>query len=425
MKNRFLFICLLCVGFLWGQEKETTYSKRALEKVSVQTLFSYYSQDGKNAAVTGGEGTEALTNAAPTMLVQMPIGADGILSIDTGISAYTSASSSNVNPFDKNDSEASPWVASSGASRSDELVHFNPSYTHFSEDRNTIYSASLAFSREYDYRSVGFGAGLSKLYNEKNTELGLNFQLYLDQHDPQYPIELRTGFFDPQIIGDGIYNHSFTPFDQVRRNTFALSISLAQILTPKMQASFFIDAVLQEGLLSSPLQRVYFGDTANFYVGSFQLADNVERLPNSRYKYPLGARLNYYLSDRFILRSYARYYSDSWGINGFTAELELPISFGLNWSVFPSFRHYSQTAADYFYAKEMALSTDQYYTSDFDLSAFNSQQLGLGIRYKDVLGQYSLWNLGLSAIELRYVHYSRSNGLQFNQTALGLNFEIN
>ena len=425
MKYRFLFICLLCVGILWGQEKETTYSKRALEKVSVQTLFSYYSQDGKNAAVTGGEGTEALTNAAPTMLVQMPIGADGILSIDTGISAYTSASSSNVNPFDKNNSEASPWVASSGASRSDELVHFNPSYTHFSEDRNTIYSASLTFSREYDYRSVGFGAGLSKLYNEKNTELGLNFQLYLDQHDPQYPIELRTGFFDPQIIGDGIYNHSFTPFDQVRRNTFALSISLAQILTPKMQASFFIDAVLQEGLLSSPLQRVYFGDTANFYVGSFQLADNVERLPNSRYKYPLGARLNYYLSDRFILRSYARYYSDSWGINGFTAELELPISFGLNWSVFPSFRHYSQTAADYFYVKEMARSTDQYYTSDFDLSAFNSQQLGLGIRYKDVLGQYSLWNLGLSAIELRYIHYSRSNGLQFNQTALGLNFEIN
>ena len=419
-----LFLIFAATLALWSQEGKSNYTKSVLEKVSVQTLFSYYTQEGNNAAVTGGEGTEALTNAAPTMVVQIPIGENGILSVDAGISAYTSASSSNVNPFDGKNADASPWVASSGASRSDVLAHFNPSYAHFSEDRNTIYNASLAFSKEYDYQSIGFGMGISKLYNEKNTELGLNIQVYLDEHDPQYPIELRTGFFDSNISGEGTYTNAFAAFSQTKRNTYALSVNLAQILTNKMQVSFFIDAVMQEGLLSSPLQRVYFADKANFFIDAFQLADNVERLPFYRYKYPVGARLNYYLSDTFILRSYARYYADSWGVQGVTAEIELPISLGLNWAVFPSFRHYSQTAANYFYPKEMALSTDEYYTSDYDLSAFNSQQWGVGIRYKDILGQYALWKIGLKSVELRYIHYNRSNGLSFDQTALSLNFDI-
>ena len=425
MKQILSPILFLAIGIqiLWSQEQPASYTKKVLEKVAVQTLFSYYTQDGNNAAVTGGEGTEALTDAAPTIVVQMPIGSDGILTVDTGLSAYTSASSSNVNPLDGNE-PASPWVASSGPSRSDVLAHFNPSYAHFSADRNTIYNASLAVSKEYDYQSFGFGAGVSKLYNGKNTEVGLNVQVYLDQHDPQYPIELRTGFFNGNIRGEGTYTNDFAAFSQAKRNTYALSFNVAQILTAKMQASLFIDAVMQEGLLSSPLQRVYFADKPDFFIDDFQLADNVERLPFYRYKYPVGARLNYYISDAIILRSYARYYNDSWGVSGLTAEIELPISLGLNWALFPSFRHYSQSAADYFYPKEMATSSAQYYTSDFDLASFTSQQWGFGVRYKDLLSQFSLWKIGLKSIELRYIHYNRSNGLQFDQTALGVNFEI-
>ena len=248
--------------------------------------------------------------------------------------------------------------------------------------------------------------------------------MYLDQHDPQYPIELRTGFFNGNIRGEGTYTNDFAAFSQAKRNTYALSFNVAQILTAKMQASLFIDAVMQEGLLSSPLQRVYFADKPDFFIDDFQLADNVERLPFYRYKYPVGARLNYYISDAIILRSYARYYNDSWGVSGLTAEIELPISLGLNWALFPSFRHYSQSAADYFYPKEMATSSAQYYTSDFDLASFTSQQWGFGVRYKDLLSQFSLWKIGLKSIELRYIHYNRSNGLQFDQTALGVNFEI-
>lgn len=436
MKKCWILFLIVGVGAsaLWAQEKGTKnnvnkevlaapYTKKVLDKIAVQTLFSYYEQSGNNAAVTGGEGTEELTNAAPTMVVQIPVGQDGVLTIDSGLSAYTSASSSNVNPFD-GEQNASPWVASSGASRSDVLAHFNPSYTHYSADRNTVYVASLAVAKEYDYQSFGFGLGISKLFYEKNTELGVNFKVYLDEHSPQYPIELRSGFFDSNIVGEGVYNPNFVAFSQPKRNTYALSFSFSQILTSKMQASFFADVVMQEGLLSSPLQRVYFADRPDFFIDDFQLADDVERLPFNRYKFPVGLRYNYYILDWLTLRSYARYYMDSWGVGGLTTEIELPIALHSSWTVFPSWRYYEQSAADYFFAKEVASSSQTYYTSDYDLSAFTSQQWGVGIRYTDIFTRFNLWKLGLKSIELRYINYQRSNSLSFDQTALGFNFEI-
>ena len=77
---------------------DSTYKKRVLDKMEIQLLSSYYTQDGSNAAVTGGIGTEKLTDVTPTIVVSMPINDDDVLTVDLGISAYTSASSSNNEP---------------------------------------------------------------------------------------------------------------------------------------------------------------------------------------------------------------------------------------------------------------------------------------------------------------------------------------
>ena len=404
--------------------KDKGYVKKVLDQIEVETLFSYYIQDGQNAAVTGGEGTEFLTDTSSTLVIRIPINENDVLSIDTGLSAYTSASSSNVNPFDQQNGVASPWVASSGASRADVLAYFNPSYTHSSEDRNTVYTASLAASQEYDYQSFGFGLGLAKLYNEKNTEISVQSKVYFDAHKPQYPIELRGGFFDNNIRGSGTYAPLFNGFSQLKRNTYALSLSFSQIISSRLQGAIFIDAVMQEGLLSSPLQRVYFADRQDFFVGDFQLADQVETLPFYRYKYPIGGRLNYYFNDWLMVRSYARYYMDSWGMQGLTAELELPITISPSFSLYPNYRFYKQTAADYFFEKEVATSQETFYTSDYDLSAFTSHQYGMGLRYKDIFASAKLWRIGLKAVDLRYSHYRRSNGLVANISSLGFLFVV-
>ena len=422
MKN-YLIIFFICAfsGIGFAQDSTQTYKKRVLESTEVDILFSYYKQDGIHAAVSGGEGTEKLTDITPTIIVSLPLNDDDVITVDAGISAYTSASSSNINPFDGNNT-ASPWVESSGASMSDVLTHFNASYAHSSDNRNNIWSVNLNASFEYDYFSIGFGGGFTKLFNEKNTEFGVKAQVYLDTWNPQYPYELRVGITNSNITGTGTYSNVFNEFDNLGRNSYSLSFSFSQILSKKLQGSLFFDLVMQDGLLSTPHQRVYFGDVNDFFIGNFQLADDVEQLPDSRFKVPIGGRLNYYLNEIFTLRTYYRYYFDDWGVNSHTASIEVPIKLGQKFTVYPMYRFYNQTAADYFAPKEVHLSTEEFYTSDYDLSKFDSHQYGLGVTYKDIFAKAKILNFGLKTIDLRFNNYTRSDGLDAFIVSFGVKF---
>ncbi|WP_340203295.1 DUF3570 domain-containing protein [Ascidiimonas sp. W6] len=424
MKNYFIYLLFLwSVSYIYAQDTESPaiYKKKVLESTEIDILFSYYKQEGQNAAVTGGEGTEELTDFTPTFIVSVPLNEDDVLTVDAGISAYTSASSSNINPFDGSN-EANPFVASSGASRSDVYAYFNPSYAHSSEDRNTIWTANLNVAVEYDYFSFGFGGSFTQLFNEKNTEVGVSAQLFFDKWNPQYPIELRRGFFDDRITGNGTYAPVFTPFEQENRNTYSVSFSFSQIMTKTLQGSLFLDVALQEGLLSTPFQRVYFQDAEDFFIQQFQLADDVERLPDTRLKIPLGGRLNYYLNERVTFRTYYRYYFDDWGISSHTASIEIPVKLNDNFTIYPTYRFYNQTKADYFYPKEAAQSDFEFYTSDFDLSAFDAHQIGGGLTYKDIFTSAHIWKFGLKSIDIRYNYYERSNGLTANIFSVGFKF---
>lgn len=419
-------ILLLLFGFFtvygWAQQTNTTYTKRVLETSELDFLFSYYSQDGQNAAVTGGEGTEELTDATSTIVLRMPMNENDILTVDVGLSAYTSASSSNVNPLDGSNLNTTPFDASSGESRKDLLAYINPSYQHSSDDRNAIWSADAYFSTEYDYFSIGFGGSYTRLFNEKNTEVALSGRVFFDKWNAIYPIELRDGFFDSRITGNGTYNPNFTVFDDENRNSYSLSLSFSQILSKKLQGALFADIVSQNGLLSTPFQRVYFGDTEDFFIDDFQLADDVERLPNNRFKIPIGGRLNYYVNDLLVLRSYYRFYWDDWGIVSHTASLEAPFKLTDKFTLYPTYRYYTQSAADYFFPKEEALSSFDFYTSDYDLSEYDAHQYGLGVQYKDIFANARILTFGLKTIDLRFNQYDRSDGLNAYIITLGTTF---
>jgi len=444
----------LCFGSAWSQQDSTlVYKKRVLETTEVDFLSSYYSQDGNNASVTGGIGTEELTDATATIVVSMPLNEDDVLTIDAGISAYTSASSSNTDPFDDSDG-ATPWSTSSGASASDVWANINADYSHSSDDRNTIWNADLSLASEYDYFSLGFGGGLTKLFNEKNTTIGVSAKVYLDTWNPVYPIELRSfednngnltqGLFSNLNIIDQNGNTSlaynpvnYKSIQDKGRNTYSLSLSFSQILSKNAQFSVFLDLVNQQGWLANPLQRVYFSDVDNYYVGNaasipnykssgntdvFQLADDIERLPDSRIKIPVGFRFNYYLNEVFTVRTYYRYYFDDWGIKSNTASIEVPIKISQKFTLYPSFRYYDQTEADYFAPYEQNLSTEQFYTSDYDLSKFSANQYGFGISYTDIFSSAHIWELGLKSIDFKYNNYQRNTGLSANYFGLGFKF---
>ena len=473
MKKILIILVVFCsfLGNAQTTDSETnkTYKKRVLENTEVDFISSYYSQDGDNAAVTGGIGTEKLTDIASSLTVSIPLNDDDVLTIDATISAYSSASSSNLNPFDFEDEDednntnntagGSPWVESSGASKSDAWTSLNFSYDHSSEDRNTILGANASFSKEYDYTSIGFGGSFTKLFNEKNTEIGIKANAYFDSWQPLFPEEIDEYIDDNQNLNDGFFSSidildddgviinknsddvwsplNPTLIEDESRNTFSLSLSFSQILSEKAQFSIFADIIQQSGWLANPMQRVYFSDRANYYIGNaesipnytsksntdvFQLADDIERLPDTRFKIPVGARFNYYINEVVSLRTYYRYYYDDWGISSHTASVELPIKISDKFTLYPSYRYYNQTAADYFAPYEQLLSNDEFYTSDYDLSEFNSNQFGFGVSYTDIFTKRRIWKLGLKSVDLKYSNYERNTGLNSSIVSLGFKF---
>ena len=461
-----------CLGFFFVAKAQVknadsllTYRKKVLESVEIDFLTSYYDQSGLHAAVTGGIGNEDLQDFSPTIIVRYPLNQDDVLTADIGISAYTSASSSNGNPFNKSgasgggSSEGSPWVASTGASSEDILTSINFSYAHAAEDRNKYWSVNLGTSFEYDYESIGGGASYTKLWNEKNTELTFKGQIFLDKWKPIIPTEVheynlygsnfqtnvKSYFYEVSVIDkEGISTGNYMPskfkdFTSVNRNSYSGSISFSQILSKRLQFSVFLDYVIQEGLLSNPLQRVYFKDFENYYIGNknaianytspdntsvFHLADDIERLPSQRIKTPLGLRVNYYINEVFVLRSYYRYYIDNWGVRSNTFQFELPIRFNMKWKLTPIYRYYDQTAVDYFAHYDQHNSSSSYYTSDYDLSAFFSNQLGASLTYTDVFSSLKVFDFGLKTVSLRFQNYKRNDGLSAFIISAGLSFVL-
>lgn len=408
MKNIFSLFIILTSAIIFAQDSTSIYKKRVLETTEIDFLTSYYTQDGDNAAVSGGIGTEKLTDFTPTIVIAIPLNDDDVLTIDAGVSAYTSASSSNVDPFDS-DSPADPYVASSGASASDLWAGGNFSYTHSSDDRNSISSAKVSVSSEYDYFSLGFGGSYTKLFNEKNTELSAHVNVYFDTWKLLYPIELRGA-------------SSFTGLDNKNRNSYSFGLGFSQILSKSLQAAISLDLVQQQGLLSTPFQRIYFADLPNRFRENFQLADDIERLPETRFKTAIGGRLNYFINEMFVVRTYYRYYFDDWGINSHTASIEIPIKITDKFTLYPSYRFYNQTAADYFYPYEAALSTNEFYTSDYDLSEFSANQYGFGIGYTDIFSKLKILRFGLKSIDLKYDYYKRDSGLNYSLISAGFKF---
>jgi len=463
MKKVILLLLLFFCGLNFSQDikKDKLYKKRVLESVEIDFLSSYYSQEGSNASVTGGIGNEDLEDFNPTIVVSIPLNDDDVISIDLGISTYTSASSSNGNPFDAGvnaNKTTSPWYASSGASKVDTWKNLNIDYSHSSEDRNTILNANFSSATEWDYESFGFGAGITKLYNNKNTSVSLSTKVYLDKWIPIYPKELdayvdadgdtSSGYFNDKTIYDqeGVSSNKWSPIkgfgliNDKSRNTFSLSFLFSQILTKNAQFAFFIDIIKQQGWLANPLQRVYFSDINNFYIGNpssiplytstlnndvFHLADDIERLPSNRLKIPIGLRFNYYLNENLALRTYYRHYFDDWGINSHTFNLELPIKILDNFTFYPSYRFYTQSKADYFEPYEKLLSSSQYYTSDYDLSKFRSNQLGFGLKYVDIFTKLKVWDLGLKSVNINYSKYKRNSDFQSYIFTVGFKFVVN
>lgn len=395
--KRIFITGLALMGLLraYAQEEKkqdtTAYTARKLRIEEINLVSSYYGQSGDNAAVTGGKGSEELTDVSNILDVNLvKYDSKGIkhdINVALGVDHYTSASSDRVD-----------LQANSSASSSDIRVY--PSLTYIREDveRGTALSIGLSSSTEYDYQSFGGSVGYDLKTPNKNGTFSARVQAFIDQVKLLAPIELRT---DPDVRSSG--NSS--------RNTFSGSLSYSQIVNRNFQFLVQAEVVSQQGYLSLPFHRVYFSD------GTV----HQERLPDSRLKFPLAIRGSYFAGDRIIFRGYYRFYTDDWGIDSHTANLEVPVKLTPFFSISPFYRYYIQTAArdfDDYGAHDMM---DEYYSSNYDLSAFHSSFFGAGLHLTPLKGILGIRRLAM--LEIRYGHYARTTDLQSDIVSVNLKFK--
>jgi hypothetical protein len=376
------------LGFSQSVPDTSVYTNRKLKIDEVNFVSSYYKQDGNNSAVTGGIGTEELTDFATTIDVKLSRYDARMrkhtISAEVGIDVYTSASSDKIDPN-----------TISSASSHDKRIYPSLTYTVANEAKRTAVSVNGSISTEFDYFSKGISLGWSKLSRDRNREFSAKAQAFFDTWTVILPVELRTG-------SDG---------GTKPRNSYSASFTLSQVINKRLQVLLLADLAYQEGQLATLYHRTYFNDGTH----------KVEHLPDNRVKLPLGVRFNYFAGDRFIFRTYYRYYYDTWGMSAHTAELEVPVKISPFFSVSPFYRYSSQQGVKYFAAYAEHDLNEEYYTSDYDLSTLNSNMMGLGMRFAPPGGLFGISKF--NALELRYAHYHRSTNLNADIITLLMKFK--
>lgn len=390
-----LFLTLFASFAQSSPADSSGYKSRKLTFEEANLVTSYYNQDGNNAAVTGGIGSEKLTDYSGALDIKLTKwdkhNRKHSFMGEIGIDHYTSASSDKINP-----------QTISSASHAD--TRFYPSFNWSMENqqKGTTIGAGVSFSTEFDYQSIGANINFSKKTNNRNGEFTAKAQVYLDRLSLIYPVELRPAGA-PGGGREEENNYPTTP-----RNSFSGSFSYSQVINQRLQIMFLADLVYQKGYLGLPFHRVYFTDNSV----------HVENLPDARMKIPLGFRASYFIGDHLILKAFYRYYKDDWGLNAHTIDLEAPVKITPFFSITPFYRFYKQTAVDYFAPYKIHTAADQFYTSNYDLSAFTSNFYGAGFRIAPPKGVFGMNHL--SMLELRYGHYTKNYGMNANVISLNL-----
>jgi Protein of unknown function (DUF3570) len=393
-----IFLTLFASFAQTGAAKDTTgYKNRKLTFEEANLVSSYYKQEGNNAAVTGGIGTQHLTDISNTIDVKFTKwdkkDRKNSFDFEVGIDHYTSASSDKVNP-----------QTISSASAADTRIFPSVTWTRENEQKGSTIGGGISASSEFDYFSLGANISYAQKTKNRMGEFSAKLQAYIDRVGIILPVELRQN-------GGGGNDDDGEDFSYKPRNSFSGSFSYSQIMNERLQLMFIADVIHQQGFLSMPFYRVYFSNNTV----------HTETLPDSRTKIPLGIRASYFVGDKIILKAFYRYYKDNWGLAAHTLEMEAPVKLTPFLSVAPFYRYYTQTAIDYFKAYQVHTAADKYYSSNYDLSAFNSSFYGAGFRISPEKGVFGIKKLNM--LELRYGHYSRSNGLTSNIVSMNLKFK--
>ncbi|MCB0394780.1 MAG: DUF3570 domain-containing protein [Bdellovibrionales bacterium] len=197
------------------------------------------------------------------------------------------------------------------------------------------------YSSESDYVSLGANTSLSWELNQKNTVLNLGFSYQSDSIT-------ATGGTPDELAEMSTDRHDQPKEDTTEKKTLTdVLLGVTQVVNRKwiVQANYSYGQ--SNGYHNDPYKLVTLADGTSGSTYGDPVGYVYEKRPSSRVKHAIFLGSKYHLGAGVLDTSY-RYYFDDWGIKSHTIDLGWIWKVAKLWRVEPSFRYYSQSAADFY-----------------------------------------------------------------------------
>jgi hypothetical protein len=237
-----------------------------------------------------------------------------------------------------------------------------------------------AFSKEFDYQSIGVNGLLSFDFNNRNTTLQTGLSYASDTIEPvggtPTPFKSMAEPGEDQSRQDGTQN----------KNTADLLLGVTQVIDKNTVGQLSYSFSNSSGYQTDPYKIISLvdGDPASDTYG--KTLDYVfEERPDKRLKHSLYGSIKHHFTNDIAEASY-RFYTDDWGIDSHTLDLKYRKNLGNERYLEPHIRLYQQSATDFYQHSLTAIpGLGEYASADYRLGEFTATTLGLkyGMKFKN------------------------------------------
>lgn len=250
---------------------------------------------------------------------------------------------------------------------------------------NLKVSGGAAYSREYDYQSLGFNGNIAQDFNQHNTTVSAGLAFAFDTSKPVggKPIPLAQLMpVDDDSSKDG---------EDDSKTVTDLLLGVTQVMTPNWLMQFNYSLSLQSGYLNDPYKVLSVLNNAGEperYV--------YESRPDERTKHSFFVRSKSHHGKDNVLDLSYRYHTDDWGIDSHTVDARFLWHINKQHYIQPHVRYYQQAAADFY---SQGLNADQalpeFATADARLGEFSG--ITVGAKYGYLFGDDKEVNLRIES----------------------------
>ena len=228
-------------------------------------------------------------------------------------------------------------------------IRYAPTLMATYDDGENLLSFGAYYSTEIDYTGQAVFMNYVRQLNEQNTAVGIGISQSFDKWHPVYDRELPKDY----------------------RNERKIDFSLNQLITPMFSMQAVYSYMYSEGFLSSPYHYVLQDNFAKF-----------ENYPDTREGHAFALKGVYLLNNTNAMNLSYRYFFDDWDISSHTTNVELLHDFSSQFTSGVRFRYYTQTKSNFVQDIGSYQVNDEYFATDYRMSAFDSYTVGIPFIYK-------------------------------------------